>query len=79
MLKQGSAIGETALAMASAPLKGQVICTNPYYKTRAGVGWKSEQFYPLTFETHCYRWSRVIFTLFIVGSSKWFLIVFARY
>ena len=29
MLKQGSAIGETALAKASAPLKGRVICTNP--------------------------------------------------
>ena len=30
MLKQGSAIGETALAVASAPLRGQLICTHYY-------------------------------------------------
>ena len=51
MLKQGSAIGETALAMASAaPLKGRVICTNPYYKTRASARVEIDPF-----ETHCYK------------------------
>ena len=86
MLKQGSAIGETALAKASAPLKGRVICTNPLLQdTGLGSGGNLNSFTLLLLKPIVTGGvGSLIFTLFIEGfggagnqanALQWFLIV----